>query len=128
MRQPIRIRSGRAPEISLTQENARPVNRTRSKQGYGEAGASLSRSKTDRCRGSRMEELDRQPYARASMRLAEAARLRAASARRHECRPREKGPRYARLSVVRSQCGLSFDLRGPAPPGMYRRHAMPTQR
>src|SRR5215831_17490188 len=101
MRQLIRIRFVRAPEIFVTFEKLQSASRTRSIPMFAGTAATAFWNKSDPYQGLRTARLEQRQSARLWLCRAEAARLRAESAHHRECRPQEKSPRCARVLVGR---------------------------
>src|SRR5262249_57078325 len=96
MRQLVRIRFVRAPEIFVTFEKLKSASRTRSILMFAGTAATAFWNKSDPYQGLRKARLEQRQSARLWLRRAEAARLRAESVHHHESRPQEKSPRHVR--------------------------------
>src|SRR5262245_22333547 len=90
---------------------------TRSTPACAGMAATVFWNKSDRCRELRTARLEHRQSAPVRLLRAGAARLRAKNARRRECRPQEKGPRYVCSLGGRLRCELFLDRRGLALPG-----------
>src|SRR4030095_14681977 len=104
MRQPVRIRFVRAPEIFLTLENMKSAFQTRSTPACAGTAATGFWNKNDPYRELRTARSEHRQFARVQLRPAGAARLRAKSAHHHDSPPQEKGLRCVRSLAGRLRC------------------------